>query len=623
MKFIPAADVKMDDPFWSKRFTLVRDVVLPYMWEILNDRVENAVKSHCIANFKIAAGQSDEAFHGPVFIDTDLYKWIEAVSYLLSAEKNMELENLCDQAIDLIACAQQADGYLDTYYTVKEPGKRWTNLMEGHELYCAGHLIEAGVAYFQATGKDQLLNVSRRFADLIAETFGEGKRRGYPGHPEIELALVRLYEVTHAEKYLALAKYFIDERGTGEYLFENECRREGHRFVFPEMMYFKADYFQAQLPVRQQTQASGHAVRAMYLYSAMADLARLTHDDELAAACERLFDDTTTRQMYVTGGVGATKRGERFTTDFDLPSDSGYSETCASIGLMFFAQRMWLLNGKKGYYDIWEQALNNAVLSGMGHDGTHFFYVNPLEVVPQTVQHNPTLAHIKTQRQKWFGVACCPPNLARILTSMRGSLYALDNDRLYILSHIGSSFEQGGLYVKLMRQGNEYTLTIEGTAREIYLRLPENSTLVGDRYEKREDGYFVIHHAGGKQQYVYTLQPSIRVLHAHPSISALTGKVCVQRGLTTYCVEGIDNSEPLSTLRLPADAVFTEEKADWLEDDLPVLRTAAFSVSQKDWEHTLYRSQPGVYESKEITLIPYSQWGNRGEHEMRVWLTEK
>ena len=250
----------------------------------------------------------------------------------------------------------------------------------------------------------------------------------------------------------------------------------------------------------------------------------------------------------------------------------------------------------------------------MGRDGTHFFYVNPLEVVPQTVQHNPTLAHIKTQRQKWFGVACCPPNLARILTSMRGSLYALDDDRLYILSHIGSSFEQGGLYVKLMRQGNEYTLTIEGTAREIYLRLPENSTLVGDRYEKREDGYFVIHHAGGKQQYVYTLQPSIRVLHAHPSISALTGKVCVQRGLTTYCVEGIDNSEPLSTLRLPADAVFTEEKADWLEDDLPVLRTAALSVSQKDWEHTLYRSQPGVYESKEITLIPYSQWGNRGEH---------
>ena len=216
----------------------------------------------------------------------------------------------------------------------------------------------------------------------------------------------------------------------------------------------------------------GHAVRAMYLYSAMADLARLTNDPELIEACERLFENTVSRQMYVTGGVGSAKLGERFTVDFDLPSDSAYAETCASIGLMLFSSRMWLLNGNKSSYDIWEQALYNTVLSGMGRDGQHFFYVNPLEVVPETVSNNPTLSHVKTQRQKWFGVACCPPNLARILTSMRGYIYALEGNRLYILSHIGSSFEKGGLYVKLSRKGDEYTLTIDGDPMECLFAAP-------------------------------------------------------------------------------------------------------------------------------------------------------
>jgi DUF1680 family protein len=259
----------------------------------------------------------------------------------------------------------------------------------------------------------------------------------------------------------------------------------------------------------------------------------------------------------------------------------------------------------------------------MGRDGQHFFYVNPLEVVPQTISNNPLLSHIKTQRQTWFGVACCPPNLARILTSMRGYIYALESGRLYILSHIGSSFEKGGLYVKLSRKGDEYTLTIDGDPIDIFLRLPENSTLIGNQFENHEDGYFSFHHAGGKQQYSYSLKPLIRVLQAHPSISALAGKLCVQRGSTIYCVEGSDNVVPLSTLRLPVDAMFTEEKAEWLEDDMPILKTAGYSVSQKSWKKKLYGSQPCVYESHEIKLIPYSQWGNRGEKEMRVWLNEK
>ena len=523
----------------------------------------------------------------------------------------------------MIEAAQQADGYLNTYYTIYAPEKRWTNLMEGHELYCAGHLIEAGVAYYQATGKDKLLNVSRRFADLIESIFGEGKRRGYPGHPEIELALVRLYQATGEGRYLALSKYFIDERGTGENIFMKECSVDGHEFIFPDMAHFKEDYFQSQEPVREQSCACGHAVRAMYLYSAMADLARLTDDQELARACENLYEDTVTRQMYVTGGVGSAKLGERFTFDYDLPSDSAYSETCASIGLMLFSSRMWLLDQKKNRYDIWEQALFNTVLSGMGRDGKHFFYVNPLEVVPQNILHNPTLSHVKTQRQKWFGVACCPPNLARILSSMRGYIYAQEGDRLYILSHIGSSFEKGGLSTKLARSSDVYTLTIEGGPLDIYLRLPENSTLNSDQYQVNNDGYFIIHHVGGKQQYRYSLKPNIRVLRAHPRVSALAGKLCVQRGLATYCVEGVDNHVPLSTLRLPTDVSFIEEKADWLDETMPILKTSGFCVSETGWKTVLYDSKPGVYQSKEIKFIPYSQWGNRGENEMCVWLTEK
>jgi DUF1680 family protein len=623
MKFIPVADVKMDDPIWAKQFALVRDVMLPHMWEILNDRVDGAVKSHCIENFKVAAGLSDDKYYGTVFVDTDLYKWIESVSYTLSAEKNSGLEKLCDQAIDLIGAAQQPDGYLSTFFIVVAPDKRWTNLMEGHELYCAGHLIEAGVAHYQATGKVKLLNIARRFADLIDLTFGKDKQRGYPGHPEIELALIRLYEVTGEERYLSLAGYFVNERGVGENIFAEECEKEGHSFIFSELTNVKADYFQSHLPVRQQMVATGHAVRAMYLYSAMTDLARLTNDHELNEAVERLYENIVYRQMYVTGGVGSAKSGERFTVDFDLSPDSAYAETCASIGLMLFSSRMWLLNRKKSTYDIWEQVLYNTVLSGMGRDGQHYFYVNPLEVVPQTVSNNPMLSHVKTQRQKWFGVACCPPNLARILTSLGGYIYAVETGRLYILSHIGSSFTKGGLYVKLMHEGHEYTLTIDGDPTEVLLRHPDNSKLVGDQFEKHADGYFTIHHAGGRKEYNYCLVPQVRILKAHPRVSAAAGKLCVQRGLTTYCVEAADNAAPLSSLRLPEDAVFTEQRVGWLGDNMPVLKTAGYSLSGKNWNRTLYSSQSSVYESCEIALIPYSQWGNRGENEMRVWLVEK
>ncbi len=622
LHFIPASNVKITDPMWLGKLSLIRKVVLPYMWEILNDRVENAVKSHCICNFRAAAGLSAPKFHGMVFTDSDLYKWIEAVSYCLMTQGDQDLEEKCDEAIKLINAAQQSDGYLNTYYTVVAPEKRWTNLKEGHELYCAGHLIEAAVAYYKATNKEKLLTIAIQFADHIFETFKKAQRRGYPGHPEIELALIKLYEVTSENKYLELTEYFIDARGVGEDYFEVESQLEDYKQIFPEMTYFKSDYFQSHAPVRKQKKAKGHAVRAMYLYSAMADIARIKQDSEVLSACERLYENVVNRHMYVTGGIGAASLGERFTVDYDLPSDRAYAETCASIGLMLLSSRMYLLNRKKENYDIWEQALYNTVLSGMGQDGQHFFYVNPLEVIPDAVHQNPSLAHVKTTRQKWFSVACCPPNLARMLSSLPGYLFALDGDRLFIMSHICSSFRKGGLYVNLERNGGAYTLTIDGNPRDVYLRIPQNSDLNCEQCWTSHDGYFVLHHEGGERLYNYTLTPKVQVFRSHPKVSATSGKISVRRGAAIYCAEERDNGAPLSSLRLPADAVFTEKEVDWLPDDMPLLKTMGARVSDEQWGDDLYNDNSYVYEPCEITLIPYSQWGNRGENEMSVWLTE-
>lgn len=622
MRFVPLQAVKLIDPVWSKTISQVRKVLLPYQWDVLNDRIPNAEKSHCIENFRIAAGLSAGTHYGMVFQDTDLYKWIEAAAYCLTTDRQEQLEKLCDEAAELIVAAQQPDGYINTYYTVAAPGKRWTNMMEGHELYCAGHFIEAAVAYAQATGKDKLLKAACRFADAIDTVFGPGKRRGYPGHPEIELALVRLFGATGEKRYLSLASYFINERGVGENLFEKERQAPGRTYIFPEMKDFDPTYFQAHAPVREQKEAMGHAVRAMYLYCAMADLAALEKDASLKKACESLYENVITRQMYVTGGIGSSGNGERFTTDFDLPSSSGYSETCASIGLMLLSSRMWCLNHNALYYHVWERVLYNAVLSGMGQDGRHFFYVNPLEVIPDVVHKNPSLSHVKTTRPEWFGVACCPPNLARMLTSLAGYIYAMDETRLYILSHIGSSFEYGDLKVSLVSGEENFILTVAGESRDICLRIPENHVFKSEWYTAEGEGYSVFTHNGGVQRYCYSLVPCVRLLRSHPRTAALAGKVCVQRGQTVYCVEEADNAAPLSALRLPSDAAFQEERPHWLPQGAPLLKTRGYRIKEEPWDGILYDEKPYQYEPCDIHLIPYSQWGNRGEGEMSVWLTE-
>ena len=440
LKTVPLRQIKIRDRFWDRYIHLVKDVLIPYQWDILNDRIEGVETSHCIQNFKIAAGETEGDFEGAVFQDTDLAKWLEAVAYALEISPDKDLECLADKTIKLIERAQCEDGYLNTYFTIKAPSLRWTNLTEGHELYTAGHMMEAAAAYYEATGKTEFLHIMERFADLICRVFGpeEGQRHGYPGHQEIELALVRLYHVTGRREYAKLAKYFIDQRGTGENYFLKEEKRITDR-IFPEFADYDTKYSQSHLPVREQTKAEGHAVRAVYMYCAMADLAQLYQDDRLLKACGTLWENMVRRRMYITGGIGSSGILERFTTDYDLPNNCNYSETCASIGLALFGRRMAQITKDASYMDVVERALYNTVLAGIAMDGKSFFYVNPLEVWPDNCMARTSKEHVRPVRQTWFGVACCPPNIARTLASMGQYIYFADEDTLYVNLYIANS----------------------------------------------------------------------------------------------------------------------------------------------------------------------------------------
>ena len=421
--------VSIQDPFWSKHVDLVRNAIIPYQWEAMNDRIPDAESSHCLENFKIAAGRAKGDFYGAVFQDTDVAKWLEAVGFSLACYPDEALEKTADEVIDLIADAQCEDGYINTYFTIKEPDKRWTDLCEGHELYTAGHLMEAAVAYYEGTGKRKFLDCMCKFADLICDTFGteEGKIHGYPGHEEVEIGLIKLARVTDNLKYLKQAKYFIDARGVGENYFMKEMSRPDYKLIFPEFADYTPEYSQSHLPVREQTTAEGHAVRAVYLYCAMADLAEAYQDEGLLNACKTLWNNIVEKRMYLTGGIGSSGHLERFTVDYDLPNEYNYSESCASIGLALFGLRMAQITGESQYMDVAERALYNTVLAGIALDGKSFFYVNPLE---SKGDHH---------RQEWYGCACCPSQLSRFLPSIGNYIYASSDDALWVNLYIGNT----------------------------------------------------------------------------------------------------------------------------------------------------------------------------------------
>ena len=629
LREVPLTRVTVTDAFWSVRQRQIAEVAVPYMERILRDEVPGAAKSHAIENFRIAAGEAEGKFYGMVFQDSDVAKWIETASYSLLTRPDAALEARLDEIIATIAKAQQPDGYLNTFFAQK-PEARWTNLLECHELYCAGHMLEAAVAHFEVTGKRNLLDVAIKLADCIVNRFREGE--DIPGHQEIEIGLLRLYRTTGEEKYRDMAKRFLDRRGQnpryfhehtpahpGVHYFSGEAEPDSPDGSSPADPYAgydidpdDADYNQSYAPVREQTEARGHAVRFLYMLTAMADAAKAADDESLLAACERLFDHVTQRQMYVTGGLGATASGEAFLGDFELPNDTVYAETCASVAMAFFTQRMLNLTPDARYADVLELELYNGALSGMQLDGTRYFYVNPLEVDPEKSGKLPGYEHVLPERQRWMTCACCPPNLARLIASLGRYCWSEAEDAVYSHLFIGSRAQTKLADIELTtdypwRGHAEYAVTPHSSAPfALMIRIPGylqscRALLNGAELPLRtERGYLVIERAwsaGDRVTLEFDLAP--RRIYSDPRVRANAGCVALARGPFIYCFEGIDNTEPLAALHVPREAEIDIR-------EMPDLGVHALQIGG----------------DAPLTAIPYYAWSNRGISAMRVWMPE-
>ena len=639
LKLVRKFDVS--DGFWGRYEKLVRDVVLPYQENALHDRIEGAEKSHCIENFRMAAdklrtGKCDGEFYGMVFQDSDVAKWLEGAAYSLAQHPDAELESRCDEIIDLIGEAQQEDGYLNTYFTVKEPYKRWTNLHEAHELYCAGHMIEAAVAYAECTGKGKLLEIMCAMADHIYKHFIEEGAEGYPGHPEIELALMRLFRCTKEEKYKELALHFINARGVNSDYFKQEKGKNSWT-VWGSNPDDK-EYAQNAAPVRMQSKAVGHAVRAVYLYAGMADAAMETGDESLREACRTLWNNITQSRMYVTGAIGSAYEGEAFTKDYHLPNDSAYAETCAAIGLIFFSNKMLYLERESKYADAMERALYNCVLAGMQLDGTKFFYVNPLESLPGISGEAQTHKHALPVRPKWFACACCPPNVARLLSSLSEYAWHVIPGKLFSNLFIGGTLDLSDTFGGkiTLRTSYPYDNVIEyhfepekeTMSVPLAIRMPawsEHTTIClnGKPVEyKMEDGYAYLHRDFTADDVVtLELDLSVRKVYTTNKVSANTGKTAVQRGPLIYCAEGIDNENDVLSLSVKKGGEITV--SEYLPDKLYGIQELYVDGYRETVSDTLYSYEAPAVEECRITLIPYYAWGNRGLNQMRVWIPEK
>ncbi|HEY3324563.1 MAG TPA: beta-L-arabinofuranosidase domain-containing protein [Planctomycetota bacterium] len=611
-------NVTISDSFWAPRIKTNREQTIPASYRQCRDtgRIE-ALK------LQWKPGQEPVPH---VFWDSDIAKWLEAASYSLAAHPDPELEAQVDGIIDLLEKMQQPDGYLNSHFIAVEPHKRWTNLRDSHEMYCAGHLIEAAVAHFQATGKRSLLNVLCRYADHIAKMFGTGpgQKRGYCGHEEIELALVKLYRATGEEKYLRQAQYFIDERGRQPHYFDDEARARGDD---PAKYWAKTHaYTQSHIPVREQTEVTGHAVRGMYLCSAMADLAGELGDESLKAACERIWQHLTTKRMYVTAGIGSSGQNEGYTFDYDLPNETAYAETCAQIGLVFWAHRMLHLDCDSQYADVMERALYNSVISGVSLDGAKFFYENPLA---STGQHH---------RQDWFGCACCPPNLARILASLGNYIYSEGENEAVVHLYVQSSgkLNVGGREVTLTQQ-TDYPW--DGNVRiKVGLKQPQTFALKlrwpgwcskasglsvnNEQYraEMVRGNYLRIEREWIDGDAVeLRLGMEIDRVYANPKVRMNCGRVALQRGPMLYCLEGADNGVDLNALALPRDEELKARFDASLLGGVVTLLGQGIRASADGELYSFKRPTPcGV----PLKAIPYCVWDNRAPGEMLVWMWE-
>jgi DUF1680 family protein len=621
-------DVTITGAFWRERLDTVLTRTIPSQHEQLerNGILESLDLPEPPPPLRIPVRA-----HGlttQVFWDSDVGKWIEIASYGVSFRRDRTIERQIEAITDRLAAAQLPDGYLNCWYIGREIDNRWTNLRDKHELYCAGHLLEGAIAYFDATGRRRLLDIMIRYVDHIAATFGTGagQKPGYCGHPEIELALVKLYRVTGERRHLDLAAYFVNQRGAQPHYFDTEARARGDD---PAKYYFKTyEYSQSHRPVREQDKVVGHAVRGMYLYAAMADLAAETGDGSLKTACERLWADVTSKRMYVTAGLGPSASNEGFTTDYDLPNVTAYAETCASVALIFWAQRMLNLDCDSRYADVMELAFYNGALSGLSLDGTHYFYENPLE---SSGDHH---------RWTWHPCPCCPMNVARLIGSVGGYFYSVGDDLLAVHMYGGNSASVtlGGKAVRIGQATNypwsgDVTVTIEADEPaefELRLRVPgwarEPALAVnGARADTRSiGGYLALRRRWSSGDQVRLALPMpVERIHAHPDVKMDIGRVALKRGPLIFCLEGIDNGGgPLNRFRLPPEAELRYEARPELLSGAGVIRAGAEIADARDWDEMLYRALPPSRRPAELTAIPYCLWDNREPGEMLVWIPE-
>lgn len=628
-------NIIITDSFWKEKQNLIIKEVLPYQRKALEDGIDGAEPSYCLENFRKAAkavetrrsgaktpiyptdkwhytpeNSDKNAFLGWVFQDSDLYKWIEAAAYALEQHPNHMLEKEIDAAVDLICRSSQEDGYIDSLYTINDPAARFSNLRDAHELYCFGHLAQAACAYFAATHKDKLLNAACRFADLICEILGKNGKPGYGGHPLAEEGLLKLYDVTGKQKYLETARLLINRRGTRPYYFDSE---RGEVTPDSELKYL---YNQAHLPVREQKEATGHAVRAVYLYTAIAHLAAADKDSELLELGKNLFDDITQKKMYITGGIGSSKDGESFTFAYDLPNDTAYAESCASIGLVFFARRMMQSDFDSKYFNTAERCLYNGILSGIALDGKSFFYTNPLEADPTSCKFDPGKSHIKAQRQKWFDCACCPPNIARLISGYAAYCFTQTANTLFINLYQSCKAKCKGCDIEIesdyLNSGKVSIKIKPKQAVNIALRIPDWC----DHFKFSKEHPFI------RKGYAYfeiekeeTIKadfcPRVRIIKCNPAVRANIGKVALSRGPFIYCLEEKDNGKNLHLLRLSRSPKFSFDGENITANGFreEIAGTALYSEYRLPREHM-----------QRLKFIPYYKWANRGENEMTVYI---
>jgi uncharacterized protein len=619
---VPFTEVKVNDNFWLSRIKTNREITIPYSFRMCE-------KTGRIDNFVIASGIKPGKFCSVFpFDDSDVYKIIEGAAYSMHTYPDEQLEKYCDSIINIIEMTQEEDGYLMTWRQIDplspptswSGGKeRWSNISSGHELYNMGHLYEAAVAYYQATGKRKLLDVALKNANLIWEVFGPGKRDSVPGHEEIEIGLVKLYRVTGAPKYLEMAKLFIDRRGHGKF---NPDGKD---------LWETGAYWQNHLPVIEQNEAVGHAVRAGYLYSAMTDISVLYNDIDYKQALDQIWENVVTKKMYLTGGTGSSATGEAFGENYELPNSEAYAETCAAIASVFWNHRMFLLTGKCKYMDVLERILYNGVISGVSLEGNSFFYPNVLESKG-------------TQRNVWFSCSCCPSNITRFIPSVPGYIYATREDTVFLNLFIGCETTTSikGKQLKITQKtqypwdGN-IRITVEPKhtmAFVLKIRIPgwaRNIPVPGDLYTyiggkksqielkindklnsvEINSGYMVLDRKwkNGDKIDLYIEMPVKQVI-ANKNVKADSAKMALERGPLVYCAESIDNAENVLNLYLSDNNEWSVEKRPGLLRDITVIKGKAYFPS--DFKNNYKKTC-------DFTAIPYYAWAHRGQSEMAVW----